>query len=443
MDNSSVNIDLIRDHVDTIILSTLANGDRYGLDILTEIKDNSKGLYELKQPTLYSCLKRLEKLGYVTSYKGDSSNGAQRVYYSLLDDGRKFLENDQYQWEYSRTIINGLLSDKDFDPTSEPPFIASDLRPRTKRQPRSEPSAAEAAPVGDAPIHVVENEPEEVEEPIQQQMNLDGNEDDVTSRPIVIQEVPADYQQTIKIVNPDLKTVIVNKDSVVYEQDVDYVGVLDDIFAKQEPNNNADYFYSGNSPYAEYQAQLASENQMPADQVSQYSLEAVASKFALEGFKIKPYYKRNTTEFYVNKYLYINKILFATSIYAYAVFAVLLTILHLSTMSAFSTPISSYLIPLFSMLAIPGALAINVVINPNKKITANFSLKKTLATASIFLVNAILLIILIGFVGFKANFVEPQTLIQPIVFPTIMVLTVPISIIIYSWLYSTMRYHVN
>ena len=55
MDNSSVNIDLIRDHVDTIILSTLANGDRYGLDILTEIKEKSKGLYELKQPTLYSC----------------------------------------------------------------------------------------------------------------------------------------------------------------------------------------------------------------------------------------------------------------------------------------------------------------------------------------------------------------------------------------------------
>ena len=152
MDNSSVNIDLIRDHVDTIILSTLANGDRYGLDILTEIKEKSKGLYELKQPTLYSCLKRLEKLGYVTSYKGDTSNGAQRVYYSLLDDGRKFLENDQYQWEYSRTIINGLLSDKDFDPNSTPPFQASDLRPRTKRQPRSEPSAAESASVYDDQI---------------------------------------------------------------------------------------------------------------------------------------------------------------------------------------------------------------------------------------------------------------------------------------------------
>ena len=56
MDNSDVNKDLIRDHVDTIILSTLENEDRYGLDILEVIQKNSKGLYELKQPTLYSCL---------------------------------------------------------------------------------------------------------------------------------------------------------------------------------------------------------------------------------------------------------------------------------------------------------------------------------------------------------------------------------------------------
>ncbi len=442
MDNSSVNIDLIRDHVDTIILSTLANGDRYGLEILTEIKDKSKGLYELKQPTLYSCLKRLEKLGYVTSYKGDSSNGAQRVYYSLLDDGRKFLENDQYQWEYSRTIINGLLSDKDFDPTSTPPFQASDLRPRTKRQPRSEPSAAESASVYDNQI--VLNEPQEDAEEGQMAFNLDSpSEQSDNSAPIHVQEVPADYQQTIKIVNPDLKTVIVNKDSVIYEQDVDYVGVLGDIFhgsvaPKQPTGSYASYYASqfGDNSGADYKVN-------DAEYASNYSLESISSKFASQGFTIKPYYKKNTTEFYVNKYIYINKILAVTSLYSYAVFAILLTILHLSTMNAFGTPVSSFLIPLLVALAVPAALGLNYVIDPNKKIIASFDLKKTLSTASIFLVNAFLLIILIGFVGFKANFVDLSTIVQPIVFPTIMILTIPVSILIYSWLYSSTHYHVN
>ena len=442
MDNSSVNIDLIRDHVDTIILSTLANGDRYGLDILTEIKEKSKGLYELKQPTLYSCLKRLEKLGYVTSYKGDTSNGAQRVYYSLLDDGRKFLENDQYQWEYSRTIINGLLSDKDFDPQATPPFQASDLRPRTKRQPRSEPSAAESASVYDNQIVVNSSSVEDEDDaPGQMAFNLDeptnGQE-----KQVVVEEVPADYKQTIKIVNPDLKTVIVNKDSVIYEQDVDYVGVLGDIF--NGPNAKPQQKESYAAYYSQFQSPYGNEYQVnDAEYASQYSLEAVSAKFAAQGFTIKPYYKKNTTEFYVNKYIYINKILMVTSLYSYLAFALILTILHLSTMSVFGTPVMSYLIPLLTALAVPAALGINYIIDPNKKIVASFDLKKTLSTTSIFLVNAFLLIILIGFVGFKANFVDLSTIVQPIVFPTIMILTIPISIIIYSALYSSTHYHVN
>lgn len=134
-DNSSVNIDLIRGHMDTIILRTLSDGDKYGYEILSEISDKSEGLYSLKQPTLYSCLKRLEKQGLVTSYKGDLSYGAQRVYYSLTDMGRQFLENDQIQWEFSRTIINNLLSDKDYDPEKSPkPFDVSSFRPLTRRQ---------------------------------------------------------------------------------------------------------------------------------------------------------------------------------------------------------------------------------------------------------------------------------------------------------------------
>ena len=134
-DNSAVNIDLIRGHMDTIILRTLSDGDKYGYEILSEISDKSEGLYSLKQPTLYSCLKRLEKQGLVTSYKGDLSYGAQRVYYALTDMGRQFLENDQIQWEFSRTIINNLLSDKAYDPEKAPkPFDVSSFRPLTRRQ---------------------------------------------------------------------------------------------------------------------------------------------------------------------------------------------------------------------------------------------------------------------------------------------------------------------
>ena len=126
MDNSSANIDLIRSHVDIIILKPLENQDRYGYEILKEIETNSNGLFKLKQPTMYSCLKRLEKQGYINSYLGDESNGAQRRYYSLTAQGKDFLASSRAQWEFVRTVLGGLVSNTDFDKDNDvPPFDPS------------------------------------------------------------------------------------------------------------------------------------------------------------------------------------------------------------------------------------------------------------------------------------------------------------------------------
>ena len=130
----TVNTELIRGHVDTIILNALMQRDRYGYEILDMISDLSEGRYEIKQPTLYSCLKRLEKQGFITSYYGDETQGGRRRYYQLTEKGRATLEQDQREWEFSRTIINRLLSDKEIDlRTVEAPFNPSELRPLTRR----------------------------------------------------------------------------------------------------------------------------------------------------------------------------------------------------------------------------------------------------------------------------------------------------------------------
>ena len=65
--SSAISSDLIRGHINTIILRTLYDGDKYGYEIINEIEEKSKGQYSLKQPTLYSALKRLESQDYVTS----------------------------------------------------------------------------------------------------------------------------------------------------------------------------------------------------------------------------------------------------------------------------------------------------------------------------------------------------------------------------------------
>ena len=106
-----ISSDLIRGHINTIILRSLYDGDKYGYDIINEIEKKSGGMYSLKQPTLYSALKRLESLKYVTSYYGDYSNGGRRKYFSLTDLGKRITEQNLSEWEFSRTIIDSLISD--------------------------------------------------------------------------------------------------------------------------------------------------------------------------------------------------------------------------------------------------------------------------------------------------------------------------------------------
>ncbi|MGN0815019.1 MAG: PadR family transcriptional regulator [Candidatus Coproplasma sp.] len=113
----AISADLIRGHINTIILRTLDERDKYGYEIIDEIEAKSHGQYTLKQPTLYSALKRLETQGYIKAYwKTDEvTSGGRRKYFTLTELGREFSEKNQSEWEYSRTVIDSLISDKPFD----------------------------------------------------------------------------------------------------------------------------------------------------------------------------------------------------------------------------------------------------------------------------------------------------------------------------------------
>ena len=138
---SAISADLIRGHINTIILRTLYERDKYGYEIIEEIESKSHGQYTLKQPTLYSALKRLETQGYINAYwKTDEiSQGGRRKYYTLTDSGREITEKNQAEWEYSRTVIDNLISDRSFD-FSQPAPNSVDfniLKKSTSRVPRN------------------------------------------------------------------------------------------------------------------------------------------------------------------------------------------------------------------------------------------------------------------------------------------------------------------
>ncbi len=126
-EEKSISSDLIRGHINTIILRALYDGDKYGYAIIAEIERKSHGQYSMKQPSLYSALKRLEKDGYISSYWGGSVGGGRRKYFSLTELGKEIAEQNLTEWEYSRTVIDSLISDRVFD-FSNPAPTAVDMR---------------------------------------------------------------------------------------------------------------------------------------------------------------------------------------------------------------------------------------------------------------------------------------------------------------------------
>lgn len=105
----NISSDLVRGHIDTMILRVLNKGDNYGYEIMKAIYQNSGGLYELKEPSLYTSLKRLEKGKQIESYWGDESQGGRRKYYHITALGKEIYENALKEWKIARELINQLI----------------------------------------------------------------------------------------------------------------------------------------------------------------------------------------------------------------------------------------------------------------------------------------------------------------------------------------------
>lgn len=99
----------LKGNIETIILCSLYNGNKYGYEIAKEIKERTDNKYEIKQPTLYSYLKRLEEDDLIVSYWGENSNGGRRRYYALTKTGRTNCEQFISEWQYQRSVLSDLV----------------------------------------------------------------------------------------------------------------------------------------------------------------------------------------------------------------------------------------------------------------------------------------------------------------------------------------------
>jgi DNA-binding PadR family transcriptional regulator len=105
-----VNKEVLKGHIDTLILSLLHNKDRYGYELAKLVREKSESQFELKEGTLYLSLKRLENSKWIASYWGDDQGpGGRRKYYKLTPLGEEGFEQKRLEWQFLKKMMDSFI----------------------------------------------------------------------------------------------------------------------------------------------------------------------------------------------------------------------------------------------------------------------------------------------------------------------------------------------
>jgi PadR family transcriptional regulator PadR len=100
--------DVLRGHLDALILSVLDEEPLHGYAIMEELQQRSGGALDLPTGTIYPALRRLERAGYIDG-TWSSVAGRKRRTYRLTRAGRRVLAEERTAWRDFARVINALL----------------------------------------------------------------------------------------------------------------------------------------------------------------------------------------------------------------------------------------------------------------------------------------------------------------------------------------------
>lgn len=90
---------VLRGHLDLILLATLEDGPLYGLRIIQQVQAQTQGAFSFKEGTVYPALHRLEKQKLIAAQIQPSDvGGPPRKVYRLTESGEKRLREEQTKW---------------------------------------------------------------------------------------------------------------------------------------------------------------------------------------------------------------------------------------------------------------------------------------------------------------------------------------------------------
>ena len=101
--------EMLKGHLDMIVLAALAAGPAHGYAVIEEIKRRSGQKFNLPEGTVYPALHRLERRGWIKARWGTSENNRKAKFYELTKAGRRQLEIEQDAWQKLTAAVSQIL----------------------------------------------------------------------------------------------------------------------------------------------------------------------------------------------------------------------------------------------------------------------------------------------------------------------------------------------
>ncbi|MCM1534143.1 MAG: PadR family transcriptional regulator [Corallococcus sp.] len=440
----------LKGNIETIILRALCDNDKYGYELAKEIKEKTENKYEIKQPTLYSYLKRLEDDELIVSYWGENSNGGRRRYYKITKTGRENCERFLSEWNFQRSVLgnlmDGVTSETDATQSDVTPLFGRKSNKRTKN--RYQATLDEQDEIarrlselvgGDAGNSTYDTqsvlnpatiETEPSNETFETVATSVGDADTTESQTKTFTE-PSESSKARFEVNQDNAEVFLKS----FEERAREVS--ERAPGESEPSEGENYQHILMGVLGEQLDDMRERAPDLAAERSAYyteqlgGLEDVADTLAKEGIRVRIY--NHATAVYKSKMLIpLSKVLCQTAWISYA-----LAFIYYGILAITSIGINNwvpFVITIGALLVVPVAFSINAIVDPTRKDKPLFNFKIVLIVAMV-----LALVIVSASVGFSAlgniEFSDYAAVSKQILIPVGIALLLPASIVIYNQIY--------
>ena len=101
-------VDVLRGQLELVVLASLRDAPRHGYAIIKELRERTRGEFDVLEGTSYPALHRLEQAGLVKSSWATAAGRRRRVY-ELTRKGSKALAEQESEWRTFVRTLNAVL----------------------------------------------------------------------------------------------------------------------------------------------------------------------------------------------------------------------------------------------------------------------------------------------------------------------------------------------